>query len=488
MDITIGRPQFIALICFVAASVSCQASTHANPQLVVSASGTPAKGVEERQRGTAYKAVAFYYRANLLYTDTSRHVNPSKIDWLFDRINESPNDLPIDDVREFLNKIESSQLLANLEIAASCSDIEWPWIHESAERKFLMHAFHEFSNLRTLGSVVDLNARLNLANQDFDSAVQHMQVHLAMAGHLIGHPDFFHSDQGIVIAENALKTIEEFIQQPDSPNLYWFLSLSLREFTNSRLIPSIKARRKFFDSLFPSIRDWESQDLDVQDTGQRFRKFVDSLGQENSNVLSIDTTVVAELSADSRKNLIQTGLSEEFVSGMSELQAVVLDRIFQIRMRIDHLESLLKIEFDDAETNVLVTKVANDLHSLEVSMDMVLTGGYLTNDMNEIPNFAKRFSRYMAVKQRMEMLRLIESVRFHAKLRDGKIPESLQKLDKLNVPLDPATMRPFVYSVDRNTVQISSDIDGSLNKQTHQELGYSISLRDSKKGTGNDRR
>ena len=121
-------------------------------------------------------------------------------------------------------------------------------------------------------------------------------------------------------------------------------------------------------------------------------------------------------------------------------------------------------------------------------MDMVLTGGYLTNDMNEIPNFAKRFSRYMAVKQRMEMLRLIESVRFHAKLRDGKIPESLQKLDKLNVPLDPATMRPFVYSVDRNTVQISSDIDGSLNKQTHQELGYSISLRDSKKGTGNDRR
>ena len=77
------------------------------------------------------------------------------------------------------------------------------------------------------------------------------------------------------------------------------------------------------------------------------------------------------------------------------------------------------------------------------------------------------------LNRRIEALRVIESIRFHASTHEGKLPESLSELTELPISDDPATCKPFEYHLKNETARLSGPAAGIQGPP----LDYRLSIR-----------
>src|SRR5205814_5397257 len=82
----------------------------------------------------------------------------------------------------------------------------------------------ELDSLRVLGTALRVRFRGEAARREFDDAVRTAKTMFALARHLGEHPTTAANLTGVAIATAAADTLEEMIQQPGCPNLYWALT------------------------------------------------------------------------------------------------------------------------------------------------------------------------------------------------------------------------------------------------------------------------
>ncbi len=82
----------------------------------------------------------------------------------------------------------------------------------------------EIQKLRTLARVVALKSRGEISEGQFDEAATDITVLFTLAKNLGEHPTYIGTLVGLAVAHMGLDRVEEMIQQPKGPNLYWALS------------------------------------------------------------------------------------------------------------------------------------------------------------------------------------------------------------------------------------------------------------------------
>ncbi|MBN9121638.1 MAG: hypothetical protein J0I06_21245, partial [Planctomycetes bacterium] len=82
----------------------------------------------------------------------------------------------------------------------------------------------ELPPLRELGVALQVRFRGEIARGDFDDAIRTAKTMLALARHLGEYPTLAGARLGHAVAEMALESLTEMIQQPNCPNLYWALT------------------------------------------------------------------------------------------------------------------------------------------------------------------------------------------------------------------------------------------------------------------------
>ena len=81
--------------------------------------------------------------------------------------------------------------------------------------------FDEIQTCREIANLLQLRCRLELSDGKFDDAVVTLQSGFALARHL-GDADTLIQDLvGIAIAAIMFNRVEEMMQIPGSPNLFW---------------------------------------------------------------------------------------------------------------------------------------------------------------------------------------------------------------------------------------------------------------------------
>jgi hypothetical protein len=111
-----------------------------------------------------------------------------------------------------LKRFETSLKL--FEQAARCKTCKW-----SAAQRSPM-----FGNQpRMIAQALGLQARLDIAEKKYDSAIHTVQTGVGMGRHIADGPTLIHGLVGTAVGALALKEAEHLIQAPDSPNLYWAL-------------------------------------------------------------------------------------------------------------------------------------------------------------------------------------------------------------------------------------------------------------------------
>src|SRR5262249_3086845 len=155
-----------------------------------------------------------------------------------------------------------------------------------------------------------------------------IQTGLVMARHICNADTMIQSLVGIAIAHVMLGLVEEMIQQPDAPNLYWALATLPRPFCDIRK-PMHYEMATIYRS-FPQLREFEKGDL----AGEQAQKLLADFAQALCNLtdddkvgqgiqkLGIAMVVIARLYPDAKKALIAQGRKAEQVEAMPSAQVV----------------------------------------------------------------------------------------------------------------------------------------------------------------------
>jgi hypothetical protein len=129
-------------------------------------------------------------------------------------IHEPLNKLPQEQAQAMLLQFKST--LELVQKAAKCKQCNWPDI-ESGEMP------GNLGDYRHIADVLTLQVRLQIAQGKYDRAIDTFQTGFAMSRHLAEDSTLIQGLVGIAIGGRMCRQIEDFIQTPEAPNLYWAL-------------------------------------------------------------------------------------------------------------------------------------------------------------------------------------------------------------------------------------------------------------------------
>ena len=149
--------------------------------------------------------------------------------------------LPHQQVQSTLQRFKTTMQL--LEQATKCKQCDWPYVEEDE----LDSLSKNLSKYRRFTFILELQARLQIAQRQYNQALSTIQTGFAMAQHLGDSPNLLQGMIGLSISARMLRPLEQFIQGPDAPNLYWALQGLQRPFidlTERLVLESPEIREK----------------------------------------------------------------------------------------------------------------------------------------------------------------------------------------------------------------------------------------------------
>jgi len=127
-------------------------------------------------------------------------------------------ELPTEQVKATLEKFSPAlQLLRQASHSKQCS---WPAVESVPATNELTV---DVSKCRELAFVLAVQARLEVAQGRYDQAVTTARMGFVMVKHLGEAPTLIQGLVGVAIGALMCRQLEEFVQAPDAPNLYWAL-------------------------------------------------------------------------------------------------------------------------------------------------------------------------------------------------------------------------------------------------------------------------
>ncbi len=127
-----------------------------------------------------------------------------------------PAKLPRQQVQSTLQQFKPT--LQFLEQAAKCKQCDWSYEYVDDETQS-----QNLRGYRTLIFLLALQVRFQIAQGQYDKALYTMQTGFAMAKHLGNGPTLVDGFVAISTGTFICRQLEQFVQRPDAPNLYWAL-------------------------------------------------------------------------------------------------------------------------------------------------------------------------------------------------------------------------------------------------------------------------
>jgi hypothetical protein len=317
----------------------------------------------------------------------------------------------------------------------------------------------DVQKMRSLATGLQGRFREEVALRHFDDGIVTAKTMFAMSRHMGQHPTIIGDLVGIAMAFVTIAPLEDMVQQPGCPNLYWALTNLPNPLIS--LESGLEGERLLIGAEFRDLDDNNVMTTDqlrmVIDHLDKLRQ-MEGLTRPKQSVrawLNSRTSDQKRLAAV-RHRLVESGISEERIGQFTPEQVILLDekRKYEIQ-RDDRIKSLTlpawQIDLSD--------------HQPEPTLDQGLFFFF-------VPAVHKIRRAQGRLDQRIALLRHVEAIRMYAAEHD-KLPV---KLSDITVPLcpDPCTGKPFRYSVEngiahlRGTPPTGAETDPTLN--VHYEI------------------
>jgi hypothetical protein len=317
----------------------------------------------------------------------------------------------------------------------------------------------DVQQLRSLANALKVRFRAEVALGRFDSAVRTAKTMFAMSRHLGEHPTLIGDLVGIAIAAVTIGPLEEMLEQPGCPNLYWALTYLPSPLI--RLERAVEGERLW---LLPEFKDLDDTNpmspeqikkviahfdrlLEAADTKPKVRAWLNARSKDEALVRA------------ARRRLVEYGLPEERLLRFPIDQVLLLDEKRECEARQDDVVKLYNLPVWHTDELAARLKTNKEPALLDVT-----------------PFISKVRRAQARLDQRIALLRHVEALRIYAAAHNGTLPA---KLCDFPVPLpdDPFTGKPFRYEVVGNTAHIRGTPPSGEEKNPGFNIRYEITLQ-----------
>lgn len=315
----------------------------------------------------------------------------------------------------------------------------------------------DVQQLRQLSRALAARFSAEVASGRIDDAIRTAKTLFALSRHLGEHPTIIGNLVGLAIANITIPPLEELIQQPACPNLYWALT---------NLPDPLIALDHGSDGerLFVAT---EFRDLDESApmSAEQIRKVIAHLDKLLTDAVLKkppggirgfvrERAGKPEAVKAARQRLMECGVPEEQLLRFPSEQVILVDEKRELDDQRDEVVSLFKLPTWQFELQ------SARLKKREPSLFSELSLG-------NTPRVRRVQGR---LEQRIALLRHIEALRLYAAAHAGALPA---RLDEITVPLpnDPFTGKPFGYEVKEGVAHLRGtappDVDNDVTFRVH---------------------
>ena len=344
-------------------------------------------------------------------------------------------ELPAQDLKEY-----GRYALSQVDLAARLDNPDWQVLLKlKADGIELL--LPEVQQIRSLARALEVRYRAEIAQCRFDDAIRTTKTLFAIARHLGEHPTLIGDLVGMAIASITIRNLEEMLEQPGCPNLYWALTNLPCPLIS--LDKGMDGERVTMAWVFRDLSDGAPQ---TKDQLEKFLANADKLlelADKKPDMpgvrawLATRTKDAAMVSA-ARYRLIEYGLPEERLSGFSAEQVILLDEKRELEVRFDDDAKTLSFPFWQVEMLAAQTKLK-------------MTPALFADLLVPATQAARRAQG--RIDQRIALLRHIEALRLHAAEQNGVLPAKLSDI-AVPLPVDPFTGKPFRYELAGDTAHL----------------------------------
>jgi hypothetical protein len=323
----------------------------------------------------------------------------------------------------------------------------------------------DVQKLRELANALQGRFREEIAVGRVDDALVTARTMFAMARHMGEHPTLIGDLVGIAIAYVTIAPLDELLEQPGCPNLYWALTNLPHPLVSMER--GLEGERIF---ILAELRDLSETDPMTGEQLDKVYKHIDDIRkfEPDRNPLTTRAWVGRRAGdekrvAAARVRLVEYGLAERRVEKFPAEQVILLDerREYEVR-RDEDIKLMLLPTWEFVARAVRPTK---DRYQSEPTLfDLFL------------PALYKVRLAQGRLEQRLALLRTVEALRMHAAEHRRSWPAKLADV-AVPVPNDPVTGKPFRYSVEGNVAHLRGTPPPGEEQNQAYNLHYELTLR-----------
>ncbi len=381
-------------------------------------------------------------------------------------------DIPLDRARAYVDQY--SNVFPEVELGASKIDCDWEF--DARTEAFSLN-IAEIQQMRSLCSLVVLKARVAIRDGRLDEAAHWIQVGLAMSRHVAHGPIMIQALVGVHETSICCTALEDLIQAPGTPNLYWAVAELPRPFIE---LTSIDPERLMLERELPRLRELDGLPWSVEQ-GRAFSREIQSKllplvgsgsppagarGGRDWAATAMVTAAVAQGYPAARRSLIARGRPRDQVEAMPAVQVVFLDAYLDYQIYRDDVFKWAGLPFPVAYEGM--GRAMDRLREVKDRLVLRLLCSIITS----VPSFAMATAR---ADRRLDAIRCIEAIGLYAAAHK-KLPERLEDVKDVFVPSDPMTGRPFEYRLEGGHALLSAPIVPKGFTHSSFSLHYSIEL------------
>jgi hypothetical protein len=394
--------------------------------------------------GNAAIAYARATRLMMQHPDWNDH-SKQVTQWLNDPLAE----LPLNEVAAVLNQHRSA--LDQLMKATRHERCDWE-IPVRLEGVVVMPL--HLSEMRSAARLLALEIRLATRQGRVEDAVERLRAGLTLARHSGGGNLLIEGLVGVAITQQMLANMEDFIQQPGFPNLYW--ALTDLPPASLHVWDATLWERSLLYIHFPVLREIGKRPITVADLQQAFSR-LQTFGESAPADGPVMTDKIAMAVAGAgwvayplaHQGLARQGMSAEQLRDLGASEALVRYVGDGYLRQRDNFFKWLALPYPQAREGMAKAGAEFEEAMVRDPIENLLARMLL-------PTLGRAFDRFAELDRQFAILRCIESIRFHAAQQNRQLPASLEEIEGLPVPLDPMTGRPFLYRLEGRTAILES--------------------------------
>jgi len=357
-----------------------------------------------------------------------------------------PATLPMDEVRKTIARFEPA--IHYLDLAGRCEECTWNFpIREEGLRCILPN----LTGYRTLLRVLSLKTRVAMADGAIPDAIETLRIGLSMARDMGKGPTMIQALVGVGMASRMFEEVERLVQRPDAPNLYWALTSLPRPLVDMRR--ALEMERAMIYAELPQLRTIETRAFSEGELADIWKRML-SIGSDGELGAAAAAAAVAgamRIYPEAKADLERRGKGRKEIEAMPVSQVLLIYQVHRFRRLVDAAAKWNYVPYWQAGDRY--RQVEETFFSGEL-VDKEGPAGWAFWAM--FPNLRGVGFLQTRLERDIAMLRCVEALRIYAAGHQGRLPQSLDEVTEVPIPIDPLRGHGFQYRLTGDKAVLES--------------------------------